>query len=287
MSDLLQYLVSGLAVGCGFALLASGLVTVHRVSGTVNFAQGMFAVVAGLAAGSFLSAGLPHGVAEVAAVTAAGAVGLLTGLVATGKPGTGPRAALIITLGLGFVAYAVEIMVWGDGPRSHPGLGGTIQVAGAYVQRQHLLVIAATALVFTALGLFFSRTYLGKALSAAASNPYAARAVGMNVTRMGLAAFALGGVLGGTAGVLLTPMLPISFNSDVLLITNGFAAAILGGLNRPGLALAGALTLGVAEALVAGYLDASYQTVVALVLMLAIMIWQASRRTALDMEAAR
>jgi len=287
MSALLEYLLSGIAVGCGFALVASGLVVIHRVTQVVNFTQGMFAVVAGLTAGSLLSAGLPHGVAEVAAVLIAGAIGLVVGVVATGKPGTTPLAALIVTLGLGFVAYAVEVMVWDDNPHSFAGLGGAVTIAGARIQRQSFLVIVVAAVVFALLALFFGRTYLGKALSACAANPYAARAVGMNVTRMGLIAFALGGLLGGAAGVLLTPLQPISHNSDVLLVTNGFAAAVLGGLTRPGVALGGALTLGVAEALVAGYYEASYQTVVALALMLTIMVWRASRRTTLQEEAAR
>ncbi|MBE1535909.1 branched-chain amino acid ABC transporter permease [Actinomadura algeriensis] len=287
MSAFLQYLISGIAVGCGFALLASGLVAIHRVTRVVNFAQGMFAVVGGMTAGSLLSAGLPHGAAETAAVLVAGAVGLAAGLVATGKRGTSPQSALIVTLGLGFLAYAVEIMIWGDNPRSHPGLGGSVIVFGAHVQKQSFLVIGVAAAVFALLGLFFGRTYTGKALTACASNPYAARAVGIDVVRMGLLAFALGGMLGGLGGVLLTPLQPISYNSDVLLITNGFAAAILGGLDRPGVALAGALTLGVAESMVAGYGAASYQTVVALALMLTIMTVRASRRTALQEEAAR
>lgn len=287
MNDFLQYLISGLAVGCGFALLASGLVTIHRVTHVVNFAQGMFAVVAGLTAGSLLSSGLPHVAAELTAVLVAALVGLAVGFVATGKPGTSARAALIVTLGVGFIAYAVEIMLWGDSPRSSTGLGGAVRIADAYIRKQSFLVIVVTVVVFALLGLFFSRTYLGKALTACASNPYAARAMGINVTRMGLVAFALGGALGGTAGVLLTPLLPISYDSDVLLITNGFAAAILGGLTRPGLALVGALTLGVAESMVAGYSQASYQTVVALTLMLGIMVWQAAHRTSLQEEGAR
>jgi branched-chain amino acid transport system permease protein len=287
VSAFLEYLLSGIAVGCGFALLASGLVVIHRVTEVVNFAQGMFAVVAGLTAGSLLSAGLPHGVAELAAVAIAGLVGLLVGVIATGRHGTSPLSALIVTLGLGFLAYAVEIMVWDDNPHSFAGLGGAVTIAGARIQRQSFLVIVVAAVVFTLLALFFGRTYLGKALSACAANPYAARAVGIDVTRMGLVAFALGGVLGGAAGVLLTPLQPISYNSDVLLITNGFAAAVLGGLTRRGVAGAGALTLGVAEAMVAGYYEASYQTVVALALMLTIMVWRASRRTTLQEEAAR
>lgn len=178
-------------------------------------------------------------------------------------------------------------MIWGDNPRSFPGLGGAVTLFGAHVQKQSFLVIAVTAAVFGLLAVFFGRTYAGKALSACASNPYAARAMGIDPLRMGLVAFALGGMLGGLGGVLLTPLQPISYNSDVLLITNGFAAAVLAGLDRPGVALAGALTLGVAEAMVAGYGEASYQTVVALALMLAIMLVRASRRTALQEEAAR
>ncbi|MFD0689340.1 branched-chain amino acid ABC transporter permease [Actinomadura fibrosa] len=287
MSAFVQYLISGIAVGCGFALLAGGLVTIHRVTRVVNFAQGMFAVVGGMTAGSLLARGLPHGAAEAAAVAVTGAVGLAVGLAATGRRGTDARAALIVTLGVGFLAYAVEIMIWGDGPRSHEGIGGAVTLAGAHIQKQSFLVIGVTAAVFALLALFFGRTYLGKALSACASNPYAARAVGIDVVRMGLVAFALGGALGGIAGVLLVPLQPVSYDSDVLLITNGFAAAVLGGLDRPGVALAGALTLGVAEAMVAGYGEASYQTVVALGLMLAIMTWRASRRSALQEEAAR
>ncbi|MFB4311468.1 branched-chain amino acid ABC transporter permease [Actinomadura sp. GTD37] len=287
MSAFLQYLISGIAVGCGFALLASGLVAIHRVTRVVNFAQGMFAVVGGMTAGSALAAGLPHGAAEAAAVAVAGAAGLAVGIAATGKRGASPQSALIVTLGAGFLAYAVEIMIWGDNPRSHTGLRGAATVFGAHVQKQSFLVIAVTAVVFALLALFFGRTYAGKALSACASNPYAARAMGIDPLRMGLVAFAIGGALGGLAGVLLTPLQPISYNSDVLLITNGFAAAVLGGLNRPVVALAGALTLGVAEAMVAGYGEASYQTVVALALMLAIMMVRASRRTALQEEAAR
>ena len=286
MTAFLTYLLNGLAVGCGIALIASGLVTIHRVTGVVNFAQGTFAVVAGLAASWLLAHGLPHGVGEVAAVLLAALAGLLTGLAAIGRRGTTPLSSLIITLGVGVLAYAAEIVLWGDQPHSSPGLTGSVTVAGARIQTQHLLVIAVTAATFVLLALFFGRTYLGKALTACASNPYAARVVGIDTRLMGLLAFTLGGLLGGLAGVLITPLRPVSFDTDVTLIVNGFAAAVFGALIRPGVALAGALLLGVAETMAAGYGYGSHQLEVALGLMLVVMIVQAGRRSTVQEESA-
>ncbi|HWA78648.1 MAG TPA: branched-chain amino acid ABC transporter permease [Polyangiaceae bacterium] len=277
MSAFLSYFAHGVVLGCGFALLASGLILIHRVTRVVNLAQGMFAVLAGFMASTLLGAGLPHGLAELVAILFAALAGVLTGVIAIGKRKTSPQASLIATLGVGIFGYAVEILVWGDQPRSFGGLAGAFELWGVTVLRQYVLVVCVTFAVFVALESFLERTYLGKALSACASNPYAAALVGIGVTRMGLFGFALGGALGGVAGVLLTPLRPISYDSDVTLLVDGFAAAILAGLKRPLFALAGGLALGVAEALVAGYAKASYQSTVALLLALAILVAQALR----------
>jgi branched-chain amino acid transport system permease protein len=274
----LQYAASGVATGCAFALVATGFVAIYRVTRVVNFAQGVFAVLAGMLAYSLLSVGVPHVLAEAVAVCVAGLAGALVGLAAIGKPGTTPLASLIVTLGVGIGSYAVLILIWGDQPISFEGLKGTVEVAGVGMQTQYLLVVLLTALAFLLLGLFFDHTYLGRGLTACSSNPRAAQLVGIDVRRMGLLAFGLGGALGGLAGVLLTPLQPVAFNSDVGIAISGFAAAIFGGLLRPGAALLGALVLGVAEALVAGYGQASLQSGVALVIMLGIMIYRAGRR---------
>jgi branched-chain amino acid transport system permease protein len=282
MSAFVEYLISGIALGCGFALLASGFVAIFLVTGVINFAQGTFAVLGGFVAYSALtSAGIPQGLAEALGVLAAGAAGLAFGWVAVGRRGTPPLASLVITLGLAVAAYAAEIAIWGDQPISYSGLPGGFVLAGAHLLRQHLLVIGAALVAMLALGVFFTRSYAGKGMTACASNRFAAQVVGISVRRMGLLAFALGGLLGGLAGVLLIPIEPLSFSSDVDLAISGFAAAIFGGLRSFELALAGGLVLGVAESMVAGYAQASYQTVVALGLMLLLMVWQARRRAEL------
>lgn len=286
MTQFLMFLLNGIAIGCGFALVGSGLVAVYRVTGVVNFAQGMFAVVAALSATSFLALGIVNGPAQLLAIAVGGLAGLITGAIAVGRRGTGPLTALIVTLAVGFCAYAIEVLIWGDHPRSLPGLQGRTLLLGIPVQRQYLLVIAVTAVVFACLWLFFSRTYLGKVLTACADNPYAARVVGIDVRRMAFVAFTLGGVLGGIAGVLVGPLRPISFDSDVALIVGGFAAAIFGGLTRPMMALIGGVLLGITEAMIRAYGDASYGTLGALVFLIAIMIVQAARRPTMHKEAA-
>ena len=286
MGTFLQYLITGVGVGCTYALSGGGLVVIYRVTRVVNFAQGGFAVIAAMAASSLLASHVPHGPAELLAVALAALIGLLTGLVAIGKPGTTPQSSLIVTLGLGVFFYAAEILVWGDQPRSFAGLSGSVTVLGARIQTHYLLIAGVTALVLLAFAYLFGRTDTGKALTACASNPYAARVLGINVTRMGLLAFALGGALGGLAGVLITPVQQVSYDGDVAMVVSGFAAAILGNLTRPALTLAGGLLLGVAQAMVAGYLSTAYQSEVALILILAVMIAQAARRPAVQEESA-
>ncbi|WP_433794865.1 hypothetical protein [Actinoplanes sp. CA-252034] len=125
MSDLIGYLLTGLGIGAGFALVGSGLVAIHRVTRVVNFAQGGFAVLAALLTSTLLGAGLPHGVAELGGVALGALAGLVVGVIAIGRPGTSPGTSLIITLGLGVLAYAVEVLIWGDQPRSFRACPGS------------------------------------------------------------------------------------------------------------------------------------------------------------------
>jgi branched-chain amino acid transport system permease protein len=277
----LSYILHGIAVGCSFALVASGIIIIYRVTRIVNLAQGSFAVVATFTATSLLGVGLPHGLAEVVAVLAAAGFGFLTGLVAVGKRGTRPQASLIATLAIAIFCYALVILIWGDQPRSFAGLAGSFEISGLDFPKQYVVVIGATLAVFALLEGFLEWTYAGKALTACASNPYAATLVGIGVVRMSLLGFALGGALGGVSGVLIAPLSPMSYDSDVLLFVNGFASAILAGLKRPVFALGGGIVLGVAEALVAGYSKASYQSALALLLTLAILVVQGARHPSL------
>lgn len=274
MNNLLVYVVSGLALAGSFALIGSGIVVVYRVTHVLNFAQGTFAVFGAFFSYS-LSSMLPGGLGGVLAVVACAVVGLIVGAAAIGKRCTPPMISLLVTLGMSMIAAAVIVAVWGQNPVSPPGLTGTMRVLGVEVEVQRLLVLVVALITFALLGLFFSRTDLGRGLSAAASNPLAARLVGIDTRAMGLLAFVIAGALGGLAGVLIAPTTAISVSSDLPLVLSGLAAAIFGGLRSPWMTFLGAVVLGVTGQLVAGYANGSYQTQIALVMMLVIMIVRA------------
>ncbi len=277
MTAFVEYLLTGVARGLVFALLAMGFVLIYRVTRVVNFAQGAFAIFGGFITYSLLKAGVPHGVSEVLAIVAAALIGLIFGIIAIG--GDVPLlASLVITIGLSILSEAIAMLVWGTIPITYSGLAGhDFVIFGAFIQRQYLIVVIVSLVVFVALLYGFGRTYFGKALSACASNPYAARLSGINVKRMGLIAFTLGGALGGLGGVLVTPLSPITYSGDVSLAITGFAAAIVGGLTSPGLAVVGGLVFGIAEQFVAGYWSPSNETAVALALLIVLLLWQAKR----------
>lgn len=286
MAILLQYIMVGVAAGSVFALVGCGFVIIYRVTKIINFAQGTIVVVAGFATYSLLQQGMPHGVAEVAGVLVGGLVGLLIGMITLGRGNRPVMAALIITLGIAVAAYGVEIIIWGDQPVSFKGVPGAFVSGSLFLQYQYLLIIALTAAAFVALGLFFNRTLTGKAMTACSSNKHAARVVGINANRMALAAFGLAGLFGGLAGVLTTPVESVVFSHDIAIAINGFIAAIFGALVSWGRAYLGGLLLGIAESLVAGYVDGSFQLALALVILLVIMIVRAARTNSLFGEAA-
>ncbi|WP_449282453.1 branched-chain amino acid ABC transporter permease [Leucobacter sp.] len=282
MDQFLTYLLTGIAVGSSYALLGVGYVVVHRTTRIVNFAQGVAPVFAGLACAALVSAGLPRGVTELIAVLGAAIVSVLIGLLAMAARTS--LAALLVTLGAGVGFYAINILIFGSTPQSFSGIPGYLSVFGARLQTQYLFVAVATLVVFGLLWWFFHRTYLGKGLTAAAANPFAAQLQGISIRRSGLIAFAIAGAVGGIAGVLITPLQPVAFSSDIAFAIYGFAAAVFGGLNKVGPALWGGVLLGVAQALIGGYLGTENQLSGALVIVLIVMIVQAGRRRTITEE---
>ena len=277
MTAFLQYVVTGISDGAAYALVGIGLVVVFRTTNALNFAQGVYAVVAGMTT-SVLSTHMPLVLAMVVAIVVSTTIGGLMGFVTLGIRGgdTTPLNSLIVTLGLTLIAEACELLIFGDGPHTYATVAKHAwDIHGVLVQPQYVLLVAVTLVVTVGLNLILRHTIVGNALVAASDSLRAARLVGIDTVTFGVVAFAVAAFLGALGGVLLTPIVPVAYNADLNIAVNGFAAAAFGGLvSVPG-ALLGGLVLGMAENLVIGYVNPQYDLTIALVIMLALIAWRA------------
>jgi branched-chain amino acid transport system permease protein len=257
LSEFGQYLITGIATGASFALVA----------------QGTFALLGGYVMSSALDHAFPGPLGAVVTVIVVACIGALIGLIAVGNPRLPIIASLMITLGLSLLIEAMCLLIWGDIPTTYSGIGTrALEIANILILPQQLVVIVAVLIVFPLFQLFFQRTYIGKAVTACALNRTAARLVGIDPRVMALLAFGVAAACGALSGILTTPLAPLTSDADVNIAVNGFAGAIVGGLVSPAGAVIGSLLLGVAQTMMAGYFDPSYQLVVALLVMIAVLI---------------
>ncbi|MGH2927539.1 MAG: branched-chain amino acid ABC transporter permease [Solirubrobacteraceae bacterium] len=278
MTTFIQLVVSGIGAGAAYSLVGIGMVLVFRTTGIINFAQGAFAVIGGLVTAQ-LAGQMPVALAALIAVAISIAVGVAMGFVSVGRRGiTTPLASLIITIGLAFLAEAVELIVFGDNPLTFPAIGQRAwHVGGILVEPQYALTFGLAVAFAVALWLLVGRTIVGHALVACSDSRHAAELVGLNPRVLGMASFGLAALLGAVGGIVLTPIVALQFDSDVSIAVNAFVAAVFGGLVSISGAFVGGLVLGVAEALVSDYISADYDLTIALVLMLVVMVARAVR----------
>jgi len=275
----MQFVAAGLTSGAIYTLVALGFSIVHNASHAINFAQGEFVMIGGMAAVSLVAAGLPLAAAVLLAVAVAAVVGLVVEKVAIEPAQKTGRAdvvtLIIITIGVALFLRGLAQVLWDKRVHVLPAFSGAdpIAVFGATVMPQSLWVLGGTALAVVALGWFFSRTLYGKAMRATAVNPLAAQLMGISTRGVMLASFALAAMLGALGGVLTAPITFTSYDVGVMLGLKGFAAAMLGGLGSFGGAVAGGLMLGLLESLGAGFLSSAYKDAIAFVVILGVLFF--------------
>jgi branched-chain amino acid transport system permease protein len=272
---LVQYLLAGLTLGAIYALVALGFAIIYNASQVINFAQGEFVMIGGMATASFIDTGLPLPLSVVLAVGLAACVGLaLEKLAVEPARGASVVTLIIITIGASILLRGLAGLVWDKKIHAVPAFSGEapIAIAGATLLPQSLWVLGATVAAVAALWWFFNRTLTGKAILALSHNRLAAQLVGVSVRRVLAVSFGLSAALGALAGILIAPITFTSWDVGIMLGLKGFAAAILGGLGSGPGAIAGGLALGLLEALGAGYLSSAYKDVIAFAIMLAVLV---------------
>ncbi|MEN9396167.1 MAG: hypothetical protein RLZ81_697 [Pseudomonadota bacterium] len=278
-AQLTQFLLTGLTIGAIYALVALGFAIIYNASHVINFAQGEFVMIGGMATVSLIQLGLPLLPAIALAVAAAVLVGMALERFAI-EPARGASATtlIIITIGASILLRGLAILVWDKKLHTVPSFSGDtpIQIGQATLLPQSLWVMGITLVIVLLLGWFFGRTLIGKAVLATSHNPVAAQLCGINVRFVLFLSFGLSAGLGAVAGILIAPITLTSWDVGVMLGLKGFAAAILGGLGSGVGAVVGGLVLGIAESLGAGYVSSAYKDAIAFIIILAVLFFMPS-----------
>ena len=278
MADFLQQVVSGLASGALYALLALALVLIYRSTGVVNFAQGEMAMFSTFVCWELLDRGVTYWLAFVLTLAISFVGGVLIERAVIRPVEHAPVLTVVtVTIGLLLLLNNGAAWIWKGEQRTieNPFPKDTYDIGGVIVAAQDIGILAVSLVLVALLWVLFQRTRLGLALRAAALNPESSRLHGVRVTWMLALGWGLAAVLGAVAGILVSPTLG-SFDQNLMLpiLIFAFAAAVLGGLDSALGAVLGGLALGVILNLVGAYIDffADLRTPAALLLILVVLL---------------
>jgi branched-chain amino acid transport system permease protein len=274
---IVQALLSGIALGSLYALIALGYYVTNTTTRTMNFAQGEFLMVGAVVTLALWSTWhVPMWLAFVAALAVLAVLGVILERYVVQPVRHGTSLAWIMsTVGVSLILRNTVQAFWGTSSFPFPAPFGdrVIHIFGAGVLPQEI-VVAVTSIVLTAALLIFLRTTLyGKALTAVAYDAETVALMGVNVRKMSTFVYVLSSLLAGVAGVLIAPIVFVSAYMGALLGLKAFTAGILGGFDSPvGIFIAG-LMLGVIELLVAS-VNATFRDPIVFVLIIVFLFFK-------------
>jgi branched-chain amino acid transport system permease protein len=274
---MLQLIFGGISQGCIYGLIALGFVLIYKATETISFAQGELMMVGAFGAlllTKFL--GFSYGFAVLTAVIALALIGLmLERMVIRPVLGQTSLAIVLITLGLGYVARGLVAMVPDIGTETHtlqvPYAGQVLDVGGAVISYDHLMVIGSTIVVSLLLYVMFRFSKVGIAMRATSQNQLAAHYMGIPVKRINSLVWSMAAALACLAGILLAPITFIHVNMGFIGL-KALPAAVVGGFTSLPGAILGGIIIGLVEALSGFYLPEGFKEVSAYVVMLLVLL---------------
>jgi branched-chain amino acid transport system permease protein len=275
--QLLQLVISGIAQGCIYGLIALGFVLIYKATETVTFAQGemmMLGAFGGLACMTMLN--FPFWLAILCSVVAMAIVGVLLERVVI-RPVLGQPAFSIVmlTIGIGYVARGLITMIPVIGTETHtmpvPYKDQIWKVGELILNLEHLVIIAVTAVLCAALYALFKYSKLGVAMQASSQNQLAAYYMGIPVRKLNGLVWGLSAAVAALAGILLAPITFVHANLGFIGL-KAFPAAVVGGFGSLPGAIVGGLVIGIVESLSGFYLPEGFKDIAAYVVVLLMLM---------------
>ena len=279
MQILMQLLVSGIAVGMIYGVIAFGYQLTFATSKTLNFGQGealMIGALVGLTVASFIGywAMLPvvlmFGMAQGAAVEW---LGVRQAIKMKSESGW-----IMATIAIGIILKNVAENVWGRDDLKFPSPlpEAPINLAGVRILPMEIVIVVGALLLMLAVELFNRRSVFGKAVVATSNDRDAAGLMGINTKQVITFSYALSSMTAAFAGVLVAPVTLTGATMGAVLGLKAFAVAIIGGLSSGLGVIVGGLILGITETMTGFYLSTGYKDVPGLVLLLLVLSFKPS-----------
>lgn len=271
-----QLIVSGIAIGATYALMALAMVIIYKTSEVLNFAQGDMAMLSAFVAFTLLSEqnlGFPAAFAGALAFAfALGAFLEFAFLRRAKEPNV--LGLIIITLGLEMILYGLASWKWGSDQKDFPfpvSDFDTHELGTVVVSDLNLVTLAVALSLMLLLFVFFRYTKAGVAMKATQQNEVAARLMGIRVNRILMLTWGISSVVGAAAAFMIAPVDTLDPNLMWTPQLKGFSAAVLGGMTSLVGAVGGGFLLGIIENLFGGYVSVEFKSVVAFAVIVVVL----------------
>ncbi|MEG3062115.1 MAG: branched-chain amino acid ABC transporter permease [Comamonas sp.] len=275
--ELAIVVIRGIGLGAIFALIAMSMNVVYGATHILNFAQGNMFVLGGFVAVAATPAGQNLSLWLVLVPVAALVLALVVALqgwitLIPLRHSVEQNSWLITTMAVSIMISATLLLVQGPWAATARSPIPPLTMFGVRTPGPYLALMALAIFWFFALRWFLQRTLVGLAVSALSQDLEAARAAGLKVRQLQLLAFAISGLVVGSAGFVAAPLMSISADTGIRYVLNGFVAAVIGGMGSNVGAMVGGALVGVVSMLAIYFVGGEYQGLVSLLLLVGMLL---------------
>jgi branched-chain amino acid transport system permease protein len=272
---LIDVAVNGITAGSVYALVAVGMTIIFGVLRAINFAHGEYYMLGTFGAWwAIETVELPYLVSIPLAVAIVAVIALAIGMLVMRRLIDAPfQIGVIATLGVSLVLQNVVILIFGGSYKMfNGGWIEPVEILGAGVSEQRILIVIAALVIFGGIELVVRRTRFGKTMRAVAQNIEACKIMGVDVPRVVTGTFVLGCCLAALSGALTAPVTGSLYGGMGTAITvKTFAIIVMGGVGNVSGTLLAAWLLGLMESAVAGYLGLQFRDAVAFIALIGVL----------------
>lgn len=248
--DLLcMQMLTGIALGSIYALLALGLCLIFGMLTVVNFAHGAFFMVGAFLGVYFLGLTGNFWFSLLLVPLITGVMGLFTErFLVRPMYGRGIDYPLLLTFGLSYVLIELTRIIFGiEGmPSITPtGLTGSVNVGFGYFPKYRLFLILATAVIILCIWLFIQKTRYGLIIKAGSRDQEILKVLGVDIAKVWLIVFAVGTAIAGLSGILASPTRSVNPEMGIPILAESFVVTVVGGMGSPVGAVVAGLLVGI------------------------------------------